>query len=403
MDNDKKMKALNSLLMYVVENNSYYRNLYRDINIPINRIEQLPLLLRSDIRANKDAIISALYDITKLKYDKTNGTTDGKPVDIYKTHGEWVNADMSLWRKRRSINRAASRRYAFYYYNGNDYSKTCKIFKSEDHLAIQFPMKKVHIDQFIYDLNLMKKENISWLIAPPSIIYTIASVAMKNNVDITFDIIESISEYLPSFYRVMFEDVFKCSVYVHYSCHEVWGMAYSDDKGNMEIMDNVIIEIQEDKRFKNGYGKCIVTNLMVKSMPFIRYELSDLLIQDGNYIKIFGFRYMESVYIKNIDIHCCFFANIFADFNKIELLPLENYQIIYNQYEIILILVNTDIKLNQEIKLFMETKIKEYYKLDINIRIINGARFYVDTYSGKMRGIIEEQRVNYDSTEFNYL
>lgn len=400
---NSKLNKLNSLLNYVKENNEFYKEFYKDITLPIKNINELPILERKRIRLDINKMISNGYEKEKLKYDKTNGTTEGKPLDIYKTESEWITQDLDLWRIRRNINKEAAKRYVFYYYNGNDFSEPYRCFKSENGITLQIAMKKKSEYEFINDLKLINDYNIKWIIAPPSIIFTLCCISLKSGIKIKLDIIESISEYLPYFYKNFFEEILGGKVYIHYSCHEIWGMGYTNMKGEIEIIDQCILNTVKDERFERNYGRCIATNLRVRSMPFINYELSDLINIEGNTVKTFGFRWNEEVSVENLKIHCSFFDNIFLKYNKIELKPLENYQIIYKDDIIYIYIITEDAKLCDDIKIYVQNCIKMMFNKSITVDCKKSNRFFVDSLSGKMRGIIKYNYVNWDGWEFHLI
>ena len=250
---------------------------------------------------------------------------------------------------------------------------------------------------------MIQEQNIKWIIAPPSIIFSLCCVSVKYNVKINVEVIESISEYLPKFYKEFFEKVLGGKVYIHYSCHEIWGMAFTNEDGKLQIMDECILKMVEDNRFKRGYGKCIATNLRVKSMPFINYELSDLIKINGNTIKTYGFRWNEEVRLQNINIHCSFFDNIYYKYKDYELLPLENYQIVYSETEIVIYIITDDAELCEKIREYTSDKIQKNYGCEVKVRCEMASRFFVDIISGKMRGIIRYKDVNWDGWEFHLI
>lgn len=396
-----KIEVLNNLLEYVTKNNDYYKCLYSNVQLPVKISDELPILYRSEIRKNKFQLISKQYNINDLNHDLTNGTTEYIPLDIYRTRSESINTDLNLWKRRWMVNKSASFRLADYYYNHNDYSNKYHIIDNKESIIIKLPMKKKYIEDYIKDIELMKNKNINWLIGPPSILYTLAYISVKYDICFKIDIIESVSEYLPSFYKELFEKVFNARVIVDYSCHEAIGMAFENKNNDLEIMDTVIIDEKEDKRFTNNYKRCIVTNLIVNSMPFIRYELSDLILKKGNIIKTFGFRWTEFMIIQNIKIHCSFFVNIFEQFDIIKLIPLENYQLIYNNNEITMLLLNTNILFFDEIKNYLTEELYKEYSIKVPINTINSKHFFADTVSGKMRGILKKDEIWLDFGNMN--
>ena len=269
--------------------------------------------------------------------------------------------------------------------------------------VIQFPMKKCDESEFVDDLKLIVAENINWIIAPPSILFTLCCVSIKYNLKVKIEVIESISEYLPRFYKLLFQQVFSGKVYVHYSCHEVWGMGFSDADGKIQIMDECILVQKHDSRFANGYGRCLVTNLKIKSMPFVNYELSDLVKITGNNIETYGFRWIEEVKVGEESIHCSFFVNIFTNFHAMNLRPLETYQIVYSDSEIIILLVTTEESNCTKVSEYVRAQIKEQLNCKIEVQCIRTRKFLVDTISGKMRGIIAKDKVNWQGWEFGFV
>ena len=64
-----------------------------------------------------------------------------------------------------------------------------------------------------------------------------------------------------------------------YGCHEIWAIAYECSCGNLHILENnVILEILDEEGKGVGYnqeGEIVLTSLIQKSMPFIRYKIGD--------------------------------------------------------------------------------------------------------------------------------
>lgn len=403
MIDEKKEKKLNQLVDYVEKNNRFYAKFYKEVRMPIKDINELPVLQRKFIREHSDEIISDGYEKENLKYDCTNGTTEGRSLSVYKEPSEWVALDLDLWKSRRIINREAAEKYAFYYYNGKDYSIPYRLQKKGSRTTLQLPMRKRDEKEFLDDLTMIKEEKIQWIIGPPSIIFSLCCISLKYNFKVNVSVIESISEYLPSYYKIFFKQVLGGDVVIHYSCHEVWGMAFTDKLGKLKVMDECILNSVEDKRFHRGYGRCIATNLRLKSMPFINYELSDLVKIADDEIRTYGFRWTEEVKTREGNIHCSFFDNIFIEFKDMKLLPLENYQIIYSEDKIMLHVIAKDEEIFEKIESYVTLKIREEFQYNITVECIRSFRFYTDTISGKMRGIINYNDVNWEGWEFSLI
>lgn len=389
------MNKLNSFINYLLEHNSFYSEMYNEISLEKINVDQLPILHRRDIRNNYEKIISDEYDINELNKEYTNGTTEGEPLTIYKTSLERIGLDIKLWNIRRNLNAEAAKNYAFFYYNhlpSNEY----KCINTSGCYTYQFPMKKIDEIDYVRDLLLIKEHKIKWLIGPPSIFYTLCCIAIKHKIKVEVDIIECISEYLPNHYEKLFSHIFNCDVYVQYSCHEVWGIAFGKNN-KLELLDNTLIKIKNQNG--NGFGKCLVTNLDLKSMPFVNYELSDLVRFNNRYLQTYGFRWTETIMLSELIIDYSFFDDIFT--KNWNMHPLDDYQIIYNDAKLIVNLTKRNRNLANEIKYTLFHEIKKVYQLEVVININITNRFNTDIISGKMRGSINYQNINYNDWEFS--
>lgn len=76
------------------------------------------------------------------------------------------------------------------------------------------------------------------------------------------------------------ESMFNSKIVNQYGCREVWNIAYECKCGKMHINDNVIVElVDEHGNFineDNKVGEVVITSLVNKTTPIIRYYLGDL-------------------------------------------------------------------------------------------------------------------------------
>lgn len=389
-----KIKKLTELVKYAKTNNEFYAELYSNVEENNFELEELPILKRAHIKDNSLRIISKEYCVDELKMESTYGTTEGIPLKIYKSSSERINLGRLLWKCRRSLNDVACKRYAYYYYNTDNPQAVPQVGCEKDRVAIDFPVIKQSEKEYIKDLHMMKEYSIKWLICPPTIAFKISQIAEKYNVVPELEMIEFLSEYVPSFYQENIKRVFKCDTCIEYGCHEIWGIAFTRRDNVLKIMDNIIIEKLQDNRFLNGYGRCLVTNLKLKSMPFIRYELNDLIYIKGEELRTYGFRSSDAMKICNIEIHCSFFSNIFESDIECKIFPLEDYQIIYNDKVICLGLCNIKPEHMEILGKYLKTKLLEYYKLNVEVQTKTISRFLTDDFTGKMKGIIKYENID---------
>lgn len=395
---ENKKNELSELIKYVKKYNDFYNKAFDKVDENNFEINKLPVLKRESIREYRTEIISDNYDLESLIKETTYGTTEGIPLEIYKSKKEHLELGIILAKYRRALNKEYCKRQAYYYYNTDNIDAKIQMDCGNDYLNILFPVIKRNEKDYIDDLRLMNEQNVQWLICPPTVAYKLAEIAMKYEIIPHIKMIEFLSEFVPSFYREKIEKVFGCQTCIEYGCHETWGLAFSNNKNQLEVMDNVIIEKIKDDRFLNGYGKCIVTNLKLKAMPFIRYEIKDIINIHDNIVTTYGFRLTDVLKIGKIAIHCSFFSNTFECEFYEKILPLEDYQIVFVDNILYLCMHNSDLYRNSEIADFLSRKIQSVYGINIKINVKNVEKFYTHAFTGKMKGIInyteEEARIS---------
>lgn len=105
--------------------------------------------------------------------------------------------------------------------------------------------------------------------------------------------IEYNGAYLSKIECEQYEKVFKCKLVNNYGCREVWNMAYEGKEGELEVNDKTILfELVDNEGreitqcYKEGY--VVVTSLVQRMMPFIRYKTGDkaMYIDERNLKKI---------------------------------------------------------------------------------------------------------------------
>lgn len=386
----QNLYSLDDLLDFVKTNNNYYKNKYKNC-LYCKDIESLPILTRDEIRNN--SLISDPFKTVELIQDMTNGTTENLPLNIYKSKKELFELDMILWKNRRQLYSSAGKRYGVYYYNKQHSIIEPDIKIVSDKISVRFPIIKANEKCFINDLLVIKELQLDWIICPPSVAFELACISERNNINIKLKFVELISEYLPEIYKNKIENEFQCKTIVQYSCHEVWGIAFQSHNNDLLPMQNIVLETKKESRFERDIGNCIVTNLSLYSMPFIRYFLSDLIIKDDEKIKTFGFRSIEEVVLLDRHIHCSFFDNIL--YGQFNLSPLEDYQILYEQNKIFFLYLTN---ISNDLQLIICNLIKQAIKQDFGIIVevfsTKVKKFFIDTISGKMRGIVSVENIN---------
>jgi len=101
--------------------------------------------------------------------------------------------------------------------------------------------------------------------------------AAKRNIALRFRSIITTAEVLTDEHRAFLERSFGGKVYNRYGCREVSVIASECEHhtGLHVNADALLVEIEPDATLPNGYGRVLVTDLLNRSMPLIRYEIGD--------------------------------------------------------------------------------------------------------------------------------
>ena len=92
-------------------------------------------------------------------------------------------------------------------------------------------------------------------------------------------IIENNGSYLSKSLIAEYEKFFQCRIVNNYGCREVWNIAYECLCGQLHVNNNILLElVDEDNNVittPNTVGSVVITSLILKRMPIIRYKLGD--------------------------------------------------------------------------------------------------------------------------------
>lgn len=290
---DKIQKErLYDLLIYVKENNGYYRNLLNDIKITndnvVEVLQKLPLLSKDIIHEQKDRIFSDKITQNWANWGNTGGST-GEPM-----------------RFPRLTNKSFSEpihQYLIYRYLGN--IKISDIILSVDGSRIperslkenKYYIKRSNFPygKYAFSTLYLTNETIQYYISDiikisPSFIvgYPMAMVMLANYIldnDIKFNIklkgIYITSEVFSEADRKIISTAFGCNVIGQYGHTEMSIFAIQDKNksqyycmplyGYTEVLntDNKHVNIGE-------VGEIVVTGFSQIGLPFIRYKTGDL-------------------------------------------------------------------------------------------------------------------------------
>lgn len=285
---EKQWERLKDIIKYSYHKNSFYKKKYDVSGIHpediknMDDILKIPALTKKEIRENVHGMISNGYNIHQLMKFKTGGST-GKPLELFITeecseqrnacarrHDRWAGWDVgepigAVW--------------------GNPVVPSDVISKIRNRLI----SPTIYLDTMNITDSSIERFSRDWERYKPTLLYGHAhsiyilaeSLARLGINTIRPKGILSSSMMLLPHERFIIEDVFGVKVTDRYGCEEVSLIASECERheGMHLNIEHLYIEfIKDDGRpARSGeMGRIIVTDLMNKAMPFIRYQVEDM-------------------------------------------------------------------------------------------------------------------------------
>lgn len=385
-----QLNNLKNFLIFVNKYSPYYQEIFKKNNFDVFKIssikdlENLPILSKKDLIKN-NTNVHTLYKFRKKFLSETSGTS-GEALKFYRNE-EWD-----------SRNRAALfRSYDWYgvkpwdnngYFWGYNIDKKkvflTKILDSLQNRFRVFSYKEDEINSFLKKLSKAK-----YVHGYSSMIYEVAKIINLKEERLDYDNIKMIkgtSEKIYDSYQNEVKKAFGKNIISEYGASEAGLIAYECPKGYMHInIENVIIEIFE--------GEIVVTNLMSKSFPIIRYKLGDSVkLADESFIckcgrnhpvilDVLG-RVGKKIFGKKNKYPSLTFYYVFKNLVLNKDIKL-NYQAIQNEKGKVLLNIEQD---NKKVLSYLKEELKKYFGNDIDFEINFGVKLH--SMDGKLKDFI---------------
>lgn len=286
-----QLARLEQLVGYAAQHVPYYGRLFSEYElvqagrVRMERFSSLPILEKSEIRANFDALTSVKASELHVLTNQTGGSTgdplrflqdrDGVRISgsavlrlFYSWHGiQPGDREIKLWGSERDL-----------FYRGKVTLATLRQWLSGITILNAFRMTPERMRDYIEIINRQRPAVIRGY---NSNLYELAQFAEAQQLPITSPqvVFSSAGTLYPPFRQKM-EAVFGSRVYNHYGsremhnmameCHEADGLHMSALTHYFEILDD------ENQPCPPGVeGHLVVTSLVNRAMPFIRYRIGD--------------------------------------------------------------------------------------------------------------------------------
>jgi len=239
-----------------------------------------PILNKADIRGNEAAFISDLYQISSLVKVNTSGTT-GTPMVFYfdrKSYARWFAIYYFNLLEKNGINIKKDR---WVNIGGRiicDPNQRVPPFWIHNYPMNQIYMSSYHLsdDNLRYYINKLENSGITYIVGYPSSINELAGWILRNKhaLNLHLKAVFTNAEPLTGLQRENILQAFKCKVIQTYGSSEFALAASESSDGSMKIwaQTGVLEVIDPDE---NGVGEFLLTGLVNKAMPLIRYKVGD--------------------------------------------------------------------------------------------------------------------------------
>ena len=370
---------LKALLSHAYHKVPYYSKVFKENNVitgnelKINEFNKIPLLTKTMLRKQKEAIAANDYNTRKWYYTSSGGST-GEPVRFIQDQllKKWVNATLRYYYEvvvgidELGVKKAilwGSERDIFAGTNGLK-AKTINWLQNARVLN-SFRMTQVDMRNYVKIINSQKPDLIRGYAGS---LYELCTFIEKNNMPIHKPkVVISAAETLRPDVRQKIEHVFRTKVYDFYGSRETPAIAGECNNGLIHVfMFQHYLEVLDAHNMpvKQGEtGKIVLTQLHNYSMPLIRYEIGDLAVLGpkkcacGNPLptlsKIVGRITDNFIKEDGTIIHGEYFTHLFYFKDW-----LQTFQVVQEDYKKIRVVIVLQAGINMSDKIDIETKIK---------------------------------------------
>lgn len=277
-----KKRRLFDVLYHSQKNVPYYRDKLEKIvqeDKVYEILPSLPIVNKKEYVENIDNFFVPQNE--EVVWEFTSGST-GQPLKICKTKKERVIQGWMLQSLRRESGLEIGTSIIIRFHNFVNENNNTEILRKPIIVnnQIYFPTLFFDNDNIKELRDLLHPYDKTWIYGTPSQVYKMC--CLLDNIDFSIEkiiYIELFGEVLFEYQKKKIQSIFACPIRNMYGCHEVWAIAYECSCGNLHVLENnVLVEIV-DKNGKNiGYdqeGEIVLTSLIQKSLPFIRYKIGD--------------------------------------------------------------------------------------------------------------------------------
>lgn len=289
-----QLARLNEVLQQAREHSDYYRRTLHEVRLPLARLEdleQLSILTKAQIRENLEPLQCRNMPRGRFVMSRTGGST-GEPMYYYwdKRGMDWNRA--SVYRSAEWAGVALGERTVQMSGSHYDYTQAQKFFNRVLYLLQRYRDYSVAfltddlLERYYRGVRHWRPTSI-WGYA--SGIHAFADYIRKRHRDASFDFLRALitsSETLRPEQRAAINQVFgEGKVCDHYGSREMYiGAECRKHSGyhlHAEVLYVEVVDKENNPCRPGEFGRILITDLTNHAFPFIRYEIGDVGVMDG--------------------------------------------------------------------------------------------------------------------------
>ncbi len=270
------------LIKWAYNNSRFYKSKFDDLKIhpgdfkKLDDLVKLPTVTKDELLEHASEI-QIRKNMQKLFFSETSGST-GQPLIFYRNK-EWDAQTRAAMFRGYSWYDVKPWEKNGYFWGYNIDPKKARTIKFLDFLQNRFRVFSYKEDDIKRFAKQLKKA--TYLEGYSSMIYEVAKIINDIGIEheINLKLVKGTSEKIFDKYQEATKKAFGRKIVSEYGAAEAGLIAFECPSGNMHInMENVIVEEIDQE--------ILVTNLLSRSFPIIRYKL-------GDYIKLSGLNECE--------------------------------------------------------------------------------------------------------------
>jgi phenylacetate-CoA ligase len=285
---ERQWKSIQELVVHAYQTVPFYKQRFDETNVRPDTLRgwddfrRIPPLTKADIRAAGDSLLSSSVDRSQLIVKKTSGST-GVSLVIRLTEDARQFKRACVLRSDEWSGWRLGERIAMLWgpsaYLENGWRGRLRNALLERCIGLNtLKMDEAALDQF---LRALRRRPVSLIFGHAHSVFLLAEFARTAGFrDIRPKGIITTAMVLHEFQRRAIEDVFGCNVTNRYGCEEVSLIACECERhhGLHVNSDGVYLEIERDGEPASvgTPGSILVTDLVNRAMPLIRYQVGDV-------------------------------------------------------------------------------------------------------------------------------